>query len=86
LGEIKEMEKQTKVERDAPGSGIPFVLGFAEMEKDLTQLIDDIKGKLSSNDPILWIAYPKKSSKSTSQISTEIVPTGPPWEKWGLKE
>ncbi|MEM6347343.1 MAG: hypothetical protein AAF927_25860 [Bacteroidota bacterium] len=40
-----------------------YVLTFAESIKQLEETMASLKGKFSENDPQLWIAYPKKSSK-----------------------
>jgi len=71
---LEEMKSEVKVEFEAHGADIPFILGFAEMGGDLTKMIDNFKGKLSTDDPVLWIAYPKKSSnKYKSDIHRDSV-------------
>lgn len=54
-----------------PAKTYDFVLLFAEMKADLSNLFNLIKNQLGE-DAVLWIAYPKKSSKKyKSDISRD---------------
>ena len=79
--DMAEMQAFTQVQGQLKGDNIPFFLGFAEMGSDLDKIIESIKGKLSKDDPILWIAYPR----NTNRTSTVILVIGVLWEKWALK-
>ena len=39
------------------------MLGFAQQVKDINNLMEQLGPLLTPEDPVLWIAYPKKSSK-----------------------
>ncbi|MEO1448195.1 MAG: hypothetical protein AAFV07_01640 [Bacteroidota bacterium] len=71
--ESEAMKAITVVESGlTEGMTYHFVLAFVEQEADLLALIPRLEGIFVKNDPLLWIAYPKKSSKKyTSDMSRD---------------
>ncbi len=52
-----------KIVRKAPTKNVmPFAIGFAIRQKELDQISSTV-ARLQVEDPIIWIAYPKGSSK-----------------------
>lgn len=45
-----------------PAKQYEFVVAFAQMQKDLKRLFDSFREQLAE-DAVVWMAYPKKSSK-----------------------
>lgn len=72
-GELEAIKALAAVDTTlAKGVSYHFILAFAEQEADLRALIPGLKGIYSEDDPLLWIAYPKKSSKRyTSDMSRD---------------
>lgn len=64
--DMVEMLELTQVkEKLAASDEVEFVLAFATMQKELDKLIPKILASLKP-DGLLWMAYPKKSSKKYS--------------------
>jgi hypothetical protein len=67
--EIKSLLPHTRVDRAwAEGEVYDFALIFVKDAAEITQAAAHLKGRLT-DDPVLWLAYPKKSSK---QYQTDI--------------
>ncbi|MEL6654342.1 MAG: hypothetical protein AAFQ87_26445 [Bacteroidota bacterium] len=61
---LKEMEEICQVETEVKaGESYNYSLVFATSVSDLKTHIASLADKFAENDPLLWIAYPKKSSK-----------------------
>lgn len=61
---MAEMEPICEVETALQaGQQYEYVLTFAESVQQLQETMASLKGQFAENDPQLWIAYPKKSSK-----------------------
>lgn len=48
------------------GKGSPFVLAFVRSCQEIATQAERVVGSLGGDDPVLWFAYPKKSSKRYS--------------------
>ena len=59
---FEEMKPFTKMTTRASAKELDYVLFFAKTQKELDQQFAKVKDKLS-DDVLLWIAFPKKSSK-----------------------
>ncbi|MCB0640933.1 MAG: hypothetical protein KDC44_04805 [Phaeodactylibacter sp.] len=69
------------VEREVTtGKTYPFVLVFAEHSNALEEGLYQVKGRLGE-DAILWIAYPKKSSK---KYQSDIHRDSGHWDELGV--
>ena len=51
---------------------LEFVLVFAHKQRQITSVIPDIHKSLIE-DGLLWLAYPKKSSKVESDLSRDVI-------------
>ncbi|MEL7530465.1 MAG: hypothetical protein AAFN10_04115 [Bacteroidota bacterium] len=61
---MAEMEPLCRVETELKtGEKYDYILAFAESVQKLSEIMSSLSGQLSEQDPQLWIAYPKKSSK-----------------------
>ena len=75
---LEAMKNMTRVQDSVEEGGFPFVLGFAEMAENLPAIYEGLEEALDANDPILWVAYPKKSSKKfKSDITRDSGHWGP---------
>jgi hypothetical protein len=64
------------------GKGSPFVLLFVKTAKELAAHGPKVVDGLAGDDPVLWIAYPKKSSKRyTSDLGRDDA-----WEPIGASD
>lgn len=62
-GEVSEMRNITSVKHDVEECrGLEFILTFVKSKDDVDRLVPIIDGKLSG-DGIVWLAYPKGTSK-----------------------
>lgn len=60
--EMDAMKQHCHVLEELPKDQVEFVLGFALEQAELNELLNSIN-PLVKTDAILWLAYPKKSSK-----------------------
>lgn len=59
---FEDMKPYTKMSTRASAKELEYVLFFAKTQKEVDQQFAMVKAKLS-DDVLLWIAFPKKSSK-----------------------
>ncbi|MCI4671004.1 MAG: hypothetical protein MRZ79_22900 [Bacteroidia bacterium] len=59
---MEEMKALTRIMEEVNEEAISWILAFAEKSPVLDGIYQSIEGKMSAHDPVLWIAYPKKSS------------------------
>jgi hypothetical protein len=77
--ELAEMARETKIVKEMKSiKEIEFILCFVSTQKEVDKIADEIKSKLVG-DVILWMCYPKGTSKKyTCDFNRD---TG--WEKLG---
>jgi hypothetical protein len=77
--ELAEMARETKIVKEIKSiKEIEFILCFVSTQKEVDKIADEIKSKLVG-DVILWMCYPKGTSKKyTCDFNRD---TG--WEKLG---
>jgi hypothetical protein len=69
---LSEMNTLSHVDsHPAAGAGYDFVLAFCQQQGDVKRLFASVKEHLPA-DPVLWMAYPKKTSRRyASDISRD---------------
>lgn len=66
---MKELDKSHTI-HTSPESGVDFVLAFVTSQDQLPSITSFISREIP-DDPTVWFAYPKKSSKLAKDISRD---------------
>ena len=61
--EVAALEGRSVVREAAAATGFPFAIAFARDRTELDGVCADLVAHAAEGDPVVWVAYPKKSSK-----------------------
>lgn len=74
-----EMEGLTEFHENLGDTSYDFVICFLQTAKEVEELVNDLQGKMGE-DALLWVAFPKKSSK---KYKSEINRDSDAWQYIG---
>lgn len=61
--EVAALADRAVVRDAAAAPGFPFAIAFARDRAELDRVCADLVAHAAAGDPVLWVAYPKKTSK-----------------------